>query len=156
MLNRNTFDKNMSMLLMFKNIKANKQQNDFFYNLLKDEFTDEEFANTCVDICKTEELYNKYPDPKLFYDRKKEKQKTILIEEGAFYIDDTMPQYKAVIADLTQDTRDDICTKVWNWLVNNKRGELVNESFIIERLIQFRPYPLPEKLQYNKEVLLGK
>lgn len=151
MLDRKNFDKNMSILLTFKNVKANDAATAFFYNLVKDDFTDEEFGQMCVDICKTEDLYNKYPDPKLFYDRKKEAQQTILIEAGSFYVDDSIPQYRAVLEDLSQEKRDEICESVWNWLIKNKRGEMVSEQFIIDRLKQFRPieqehFELPESI----------
>lgn len=139
MLTLNTFNKNISSLLYFAEVPVDEIKNNFLYNLLKNDFEDNEFGEICVDICKTEELYGKYPSPKMFYSRKEEKGKKILIEEGAFYVDDTMPQYMAVISDLDQDTRDRICNSVWQWLIDNKRGELVSEQFIIERLKQFRP-----------------
>lgn len=139
MLDRKTFDKNMSILLTFKNVKSNDVANNFFYNLVKNDFTDTEFGDMCVDICKTEELYNKYPDPKMFYDRKQQSQKTILCEVGSLFVDDTFPQYRSVLEDLDQDTRDDVCNRVGQWLLENKRGEMVSEDFIVDRLKQFRP-----------------
>ena len=140
MITVNTFNKNISSLLYFAEVPVDEIKNNFLYNLLKNDFDDDEFGEICVDICKTEELYGKYPSPKMFYSRKEEKGKKIFIEEGSFYLDDTMPQYRAVIADLDQDTRDMVCNNVAQWLLNNKRGELVSEQFIIERLKQFRPY----------------
>lgn len=145
MLTLNTFNKNISSLLYFAEVPVDEVKNAFLYKLLKDDFDDKEFGEICVDICKTEELYGKYPSPKMFYSRKEEKGKKILIEEGAFYLDDTMPQYRAVIADLDQDKRDVVCNSVWKWLIDNKRGELVSEQFIIERLKQFRPTPTEEE-----------
>jgi len=144
-MNRTKFDESITALLYFKNVPVSETHTSFLFNMMKDDFTDDEFQEMCMDICKSEELYNKYPDPKLFYDRKKTAKETILIEEGSFYLDDTMPQYRAVIADLDQDTRDRICNGVWKWLIDNKRGELVSEQFIIERLKQFRPTPTEDE-----------
>ena len=141
MLTLNTFNKNISSLLYFAEVPVDEIKNNFLYNLLKNDFEDKEFGEICVDICKTEELYGKYPSPKMFYSRKEEKGKKIFIAEGEFYVDDTMPQYRDVISDLDQDTRDRICNLVWKWLIDNKRGEFVSEQFIIERLKQFRPTP---------------
>jgi len=139
MLTLNTFNKNISSLLYFAEVPVDEVKNAFLYKLLKDDFDDKEFGEICVDICKTEELYGRYPSPKMFYSRKEEKGKKILIEEGVFYLDDTMPQYRAVISDLDQDKRDVVCNSVWKWLIDNKRGEFVSEQFIVERLKQFRP-----------------
>lgn len=72
---------------------------------------------------------------------KKEEQKMIYIDEGMFYIDDTMPQYRQVIDDLDPPIRDGICERVYNWLIQNRRCDMVSEQFIIERIVQFRPWP---------------
>lgn len=72
---------------------------------------------------------------------KKEEQKMIYIDDGMFYIDDTMPQYRQVIDDLDPPIRDCICERVYNWLIQNRRCDMVSEQFIIERLVQFRPFP---------------
>lgn len=139
MLDKIKFDRSLTALLIFKNVKENEDLTKMLYSMMKDDFTDEEFGNMCLEICKTEELYNKYPDPKLFYDRKKEKQADVLIEEGTFFLDDTIPEYRAVIDDLSTDQRDKICLDVWNWLMETNRGKMVSKQFIIDRLIQFRP-----------------
>lgn len=141
-MNQKVFEKSLLALLYFKGVKNDQHHTDFLYNLMKNDFTDEEFQAMCGDICKTEDLFGKYPDPKIFYDRKKTAQANILIEEGSFYLDDTMPQYRAVIEDLSQEKRDEICENVFNWLIKNKRGELVSEQFIVERLKQFRPFQM--------------
>lgn len=145
MITIDTFNKNISSLLYFAEVPVDEVKNAFLYKLLKEDFDDKEFGEICVDICKTEELYGRYPSPKMFYSRKEEKGKTVFIEEGSFYLDDTMPQYRAVIDDLDQDTRDRVCNNVAQWLLNNKRGELVSEQFIIERLKQFRPTPTEDE-----------
>ena len=138
-MDKTKFKKSLFALLYIKGVEENEFQTNILFNLIKDDFTDEEFGNMCVEICKTEELYNKYPDPKLFYDRKKDSKKTILIEEGTFFLDDTIPQYRAVLEHLSQADRDKVCLSVWNWLMANKRNELVSEEFIIDRLKQFSP-----------------
>ena len=142
MITLETFNKNIASLLYFAEVPVDEVKNQFLYKLIKDDFNDEEFGEICVDICKKEELYGKYPSPKMFYSRKEEKGKTIFIEEGTFYLDDTMQQYRAAIDDLDQETRDRVCNGVAQWLLNNKRGELVSEQFIIDRLKQFRPTPV--------------
>lgn len=148
MIDKKVFEKSMLALLYFKGVKNDQHHTDFLYNLMKDDFSDKEFQEMCGDICKTEDLFGKYPDPKIFYDRKKTACENILIEEGAFFIDDTMPQYKAVLEDLSQEKRDDVCLNVWNWLIKNRRGDMVSEQFIIDRLKQFRP-------QYQEDFLIS-
>lgn len=142
MLDRKKYDKNMSILLTFKNVKTNNAANEFFYNLVKNDFTDEEFGKMCVDICKTEDLYNKYPDPKLFYDRKKASEENILVEVGTFYLDETIPEYKEAFAGLSFDEADKLGTAVWNWIMKNKRGEMISKQFVVDRIKQFRPTPV--------------
>lgn len=139
MLTKTCFDRCMNALLSFAEVSIDSEKNKAFYNLMKNDFEDKEFSCMCEDICKTELLYGRYPAPKLFYDRKKEKQSDVLIEEGTFFLDDTIPEYRAVLEDLSQETRDKICLDVWNWLMETNRGKMVSKQFIIDRLIQFRP-----------------
>lgn len=139
MLTKTCFDRCMNTLLAFAEVAIDSEKNKAFYNLMKKDFEDVEFSAMCEDICKTELLYGRYPAPKLFYDRKKKNQAEILIEEGTFYLDDTFPEYRAVLEDLSTDKRDKICLDVWNWLMETHRGEMVSKQFIIDRLKQFRP-----------------
>lgn len=139
MLTKTCFDRCMNALLSFAEVSIDSEKNKAFYNLMKNDFEDKEFSCMCEDICKTEILYGRYPAPKLFYDRKKTNQADILIEEGTFFLDDTIPEYRAVIDDLSTDQRDKICLDVWNWLMETNRGKMVSKQFIIDRLIQFRP-----------------
>lgn len=127
------FDKSLSTLLYFKGVQFDKQHTNFLYNLLKDDFTDKEFCAMCMDICKTEDLYGKYPDPKLFYNRKKKGSEMILIEEGIFFLDDTIPDYQPFLTGMT----DKEVEGLWKWIVKNKRGEIVSKNWIIERIKQF-------------------
>ena len=139
MLTKVCFDRCMNTLLAFAEIEISPEKNKAFYSLMKNDFSDDEFRTISEDICKTELLYGRYPAPKLFYDRKGNANADILIEEGTFYIDDTIPEYREVLKDLIQERRDLVCGDVWHWLYTNKRGELVSKEFIIERLKQFRP-----------------
>lgn len=139
MLDKKLFLKCFNTLLLFGSIEPEKQRTEMYYQLMANDFEDKEFSSICGDICKSEHLFGKYPDPKMFYDRKKTAQQNILVEEGAFFIDDTMPQYMAVLEDLSQEKRDEICVNVWKWLMKNRRGEMVSEQFIVDRLKQFRP-----------------
>ncbi len=127
------FDKNLSALLYFKRVKSNEIATKYLFNLMTNDFTDEEFEKMCLDICKTEDLYGRYPDPKLFYSRKIESEKTILIEEGLFFLDDTMPEYKEYL----QGFSDDEMLKVWKWIYDKKKGQMVSQNWIIERIKQF-------------------
>lgn len=140
MLTTQFFDKCFGSLLYFHQVPVDEQMSRMFYKLLCKDFEDAEFSEICGDICKHENLYNKYPAPKLFYDRKKSAKETISIVDGAFYIDDTYPQYLAVLEDLDQKERDRVCLSVYEWLIQNKYGQMVSEDFIIERLKQFRPH----------------
>lgn len=138
-MNKTMFDKNLSTLLTFKGVEFNRTQSDMLYGLLKDDFTDSEFGNICVDICKTCDLYNKYPDPKLFYDRKAEATKDVLVEVGTFYVDDTIPEYKDAFRGLSFDESCKLGDAVWNWIYKHYQGEMISKQFVIDRIKQFNP-----------------
>ena len=70
MLNKEKFIKSLNALLVFCQIDVDEVKTNNYYNLMANDFNDDEFTVICGDICKTENLYNKYPQPKLFYDRK--------------------------------------------------------------------------------------
>ena len=134
-MDKQQYTKSLTTLLYFKNVPLNEKHSDFLFNLLKNDFTNEQFNEICMDICKTEELFNKYPDPKLFYDRKlKDKSNTVLILEGQFYLDDSMPEYKQYL----EGTTDEEQLRIWKWIFDNKYGQEVSKDWIIERIIQFR------------------
>lgn len=139
MLTKVCFDRCMNTLLAFAEVEISQEKNKAFYSLMKNDFSDDEFRTISEDICKTELLYGRYPAPKLFYDRKGKAKADILIEEGTFYVDDTIPEYREALEFLGPEKRDLVCGAVWNWLYANKRGELVSKEFIIERLKQFSP-----------------
>jgi hypothetical protein len=133
MLNRQSFEKNIGMLLYFNSVDINKDKNNFLYEMIKNDFEDDEFGRICIEICKTEELFNKYPTPKMFYKRRKSTEEQILIEEGVFYLDDTIPAYKPYLNGFSDEDME----KVWKWIYNKKRGEFVSQEWIIERICQF-------------------
>lgn len=145
MLDKKVFLNCLGIILATHDIEPKEITTKSLYELLKNDFTNEEFSKACMDICKEEALYGKYPTPNMFYKRKKQEQNNILVEVGSLYIDDTFPAYKKALEGLPQDIVDNICSKVWEWIIANKHGEFVSEEFIVERLKQFRPYPLPEK-----------
>lgn len=133
------FEKCINSILFLNGVDINPNRSKALYGLIKNDFNDDSFGAICKDICTSEELYGKYPTPNMFYSRKKEAEKTIFIEEGSFYLDNTMPAYKPVLACLTDEEADNVCENLWRWLMKNKRGELVSEQFIIDRLKQFMP-----------------
>jgi hypothetical protein len=62
------------------------------------------------------------------------KEQTVFIEDGKFYIDDTMQEYKDVLVGM-----DDISVEnCWKWIYNNFYGQEVSIDFIRERLEQFK------------------
>lgn len=135
MLNFSKFDKLISTIIYFGNIQYSKTMTEHLYNLMKNDFTDDEMKAICEDICKHEELYGKYPSPKMFYDRKQpDKSKMVTIIEGQFFIDDTIPEYKPYLIGMS----DEDIESVWKWILNNKYGQEVSKDWIVERIIQFR------------------
>lgn len=76
------FNKCMNTLLTFANVPVDEHKNKAWYNLMKNDFTDKEFSKICNDICKTEFLFGRYPEPKLFYDRYNQyKEPDMIIED---------------------------------------------------------------------------
>lgn len=63
------FNRCMNTLLTFAGIPVDENKNKAWYNLMKKDFSDSEFSRICEDVCKTETLYGRYPEPKLFYSR---------------------------------------------------------------------------------------
>lgn len=134
-MDKQQYTKSLTALLYFKNVPLNEKHNEFLFNLLKDDFTNEQFNEICMDICKKDELFNKYPDPKLFYDRKQpEKSNMVMIVEGKFYLDDTMPEYKDYLIGVSDEEQE----RIWKWIFDNKYGQEVSKDWIIERIKQFR------------------
>jgi len=146
MLTKTCFDRCMNTLLIFGDIPVDKEKNKLFYNLMKNDFEDKEFSIISEDICKTETLYGKYPTPKMFYDRKpKDKSNMVLILDGSFYLDDSMPEYKEYL----KGTTDEEQLRIWKWIMDNKYGQEVSKDWIIERIIQFRKPKETEWLSDN-------
>lgn len=138
MLDKKVFLKCINSLLLFGSVKPENARNEMLYRLIMNDFEDTEFSKICGDICRTEDLYGKYPIPKMFYDRKKQSQNNILVESGSFFVDDTFPKYREALAGLDQSQADKVCENVWKWLIDNKSGEMVSEQFIVDRIKQFR------------------
>lgn len=67
MLDKNIFLNCMGEILVAHQIKPDEQKMRIFYDLMKNDFTDDEFQAVCERICKEETLYNKYPTPPMFY-----------------------------------------------------------------------------------------
>ena len=139
MLDRKLFLKCFNTLLLFGSVEPDKQKTEMFYRLMANDFEDKEFSEICGDICKTESLFGKYPDPKMFYERKEKRDNNILVEVGTLYIDHTTPEYAEVLKGLSFDDSYKLCMAVWDWLYKNKRGELVSVKYVADRLRQFRP-----------------
>lgn len=152
MLTKACFDKCMNILLAFAEVQINKEKNSAFYALMKNDFSDGEFGKICEDICKTELLYGHYPAPKLFYDRKSQKEKTVLIREGTFYIDSGegyLPMFKDKIDSMSEKSKE----RCLLWFLNNKCGEEVELSFIEKMLDKFyQPKYQDNSVEYASNV----
>lgn len=62
------------------------------------------------------------------------KEQTVFIEDGKFYIDSTMQEYKDVLVGM-----DDVSVEnCWKWIYNNFYGQEVSVEFVRERLKQFK------------------
>ena len=46
MLSRQSFEKNIGMLLYFNSVDINKDKNSFLYEMIKNDFEDDEFGET--------------------------------------------------------------------------------------------------------------
>lgn len=132
MLNRKHFDRNLSALLLFKGVKQIPQMDEMLYNLMKNDFTDEQFGNRCIEICKTKELYNKYPDPKLFYENLIQEDTNVLvcIESGSLDISD---EANDCISKMT----DNQYTTMIDWIKRNINGKTMKKSKLSEIIIGF-------------------
>jgi len=101
MLNKKLFYNNLDALLFTKDIKIDAKKSEMLFKIMENDFTDKEFADACINIAKTECLYNKYPDPKLFYDRQdkiSQDEERVLIkqrflEKVTDYVLEDMPTY---------------------------------------------------------------
>lgn len=132
MLNRKHFDRNLSALLLFKGVKQIPQMDEMLYNLIKNDFTDEQFGNRCIEICKTKELYNKYPDPKLFYENLIQEDTNVLvcIESGSLDISDKANECISKMTDSQYTTMID-------WIKRNINGKTMKKSKLSEIIIGF-------------------
>jgi rubrerythrin len=57
----------------------------------------------------------------------------ILIEDGRFYMDDTMPEYKEALVGVPQETIE----RCYKWILENKRGKAVRLGWILEMIKKF-------------------
>jgi len=141
MLSKACFERCMNTLLTFCEVSIDREKNRVFYELMKNDFEDAEFSSIAENICKTELLYGKYPAPKLFYDRKQpDKNNMVMVLEGQFFIDDTMPEYKDYLVGMP----DEDIERLWKWIIDNKYGQEVSKDWVIERIKQFRRPKLEE------------
>ena len=62
------------------------------------------------------------------------KEKRVLVEEGQFYIDDTMPEYKDVLKGMNQQDVE----RCWKWIFDNFYGKQVDVSWVKDRIQQFK------------------
>lgn len=67
MLDKKVFLKCLFGLLTMNDIKPDDEKTKLFYDLMKNDFTDNEFEIVCERICKEEHLYNHYPPAVMFY-----------------------------------------------------------------------------------------
>lgn len=67
MLNEIIFNRCLSMILVTNDVEIDFEKNKVFYDLMKNDFTDDEFQVVCERICKEEQLYNHYPPAVMFY-----------------------------------------------------------------------------------------
>ena len=65
----------------------------------------------------------------------------VLIVQGQFYLDDSMPEYKQYLIGSTDDEQE----RIWKWIIDNKYGQEVSKDWIIERIKQFRKPALENK-----------
>lgn len=82
MLNKKIFMTKTIQIAELKGLNLSENYAKSMYNLIKDDFTDEEFTQICNFILKNEELYNKMPEPRHFY-KHKTQPKQISSEEEA-------------------------------------------------------------------------
>ena len=152
MVTLDTFNKNISSLLYFAEVPIDEVKNKFLYNLIKNDFEDKEFGDICIDICKTEDLYGRYPAPKLFYDRKAHKANTVLIKEGSFFIDSGdgyLPMFKDKIDSMSEESKE----RCLLWLLNNRGGEEVELDFIKKIIDKFyKPKYAEREIDYDDDV----
>ena len=74
MLDKNVFNRCLASILITNDIEINIGKNKAFYEMMKNDFTDDEFQKASERICKEENLYNKYPTPPMFYKHKTTKE----------------------------------------------------------------------------------
>lgn len=133
MLTKKCFDRCLGALLVFNQVPVNDTMNEMLYKLVSRDFEDEEFSSICGDICRTENLFGKYPIPKMFYDRKRQSDKKELIEQEVFYLDDSIPEYKPYLVGMTDKDMENC----WWWIYKNHRGEMLGRLEIVEMIKQF-------------------
>lgn len=71
-MKRETFNKYFALVVTLKQIDFNKIQSEMLFSFIESDFNDEDFALICIMIIKNSNLYGKYPDPSLFYEKKEE------------------------------------------------------------------------------------
>jgi hypothetical protein len=70
MLDNRIFMTKIFQIAELKSLQVPDKYAKSLYELIKNDFNDEEFVNVCDHILKHEDLYNKMPEPKHFYKRR--------------------------------------------------------------------------------------
>lgn len=66
-MNSKIFKTALMGMIQLKGLEVSESYVDDLWGLIKNDFTDEEFQYACAQIIKNDSLYNKQPDPQLFY-----------------------------------------------------------------------------------------
>jgi len=70
-MDKDRFKRNIIGLIQMKNLAVDEGYVQDLYTTIKNDFSDEQFEHACQEVLKHEGLYNKQPDPQLFYKYKK-------------------------------------------------------------------------------------
>jgi hypothetical protein len=68
------------MILLTHDIESDENRTKALYELMKNDFTDDEFQKASERICKAETLFNKYPTPPMFYKQKATRDDKCFVE----------------------------------------------------------------------------
>ena len=136
MLSKNTFEKCISNLCYFGGVSIDPTKNSLLYKMMQNDFDDQEFKDICYDICKTEDLYNKYPIPKMFYDRKgcADEDVFVSLDSGSIEITD---EAQRCLDHMTESQYQ----RMFSWMKSHVDGKTMKKSALSKIVIGFGSSP---------------
>jgi hypothetical protein len=139
MLNKKIFMMKLLQIAELKGINPSENYTKSMYDLLSNDFINEEFANICDYILKNEELYGRMPEPRHFYKHKITKESKRVPELDAavqweFALSDNKKEINNLSNQILDSMGDDYGN--WKWRMNSEHPKPTDQQWLRKEFIE--------------------